>query len=147
MAIPRTLQGWIEAMFKTERRQSAVFTLPLLGIGWWLAAVYFASAFPISEPLFQALTSLVIGTLWVERLFTPPRDALANAFAGLVLVLSLSRDPIFIPSLLVGLAVYFLIVLLSALIASWSQQGEMGLVGSVYDVTHTLAVCGGSASV
>lgn len=57
--------------------------------------------------LFQNLAALVIGTFWMERLFTPPRDALANAFTGLALTLCLLRDPAYIPALLVGLAIYY----------------------------------------
>jgi len=137
-----------QAIFKTERRQSLFFTLVLFFIGWWLAATYFHSRFPIGEPLFQALTALVIGTFLVERLFTPPHDALTNAFAGLVFTSSLSRDPAYIPSLLTGLAIYFGIVLVSALFASWRQQGDVpGSSDQAYDLAYAFAVSGGRASV
>lgn len=112
----------IRAVFKTERRQSAVFTLTLFAVGWGLTATYFHSLFPISEPLFQNIAALVIGTFWVERLFTPPRDALANAFAGLALTLSLLRDRTYIPPLLTGLTIYYAIVLVSALHATFHQR-------------------------
>jgi len=138
----------IQAVFKTERRQSAVFTLMLFAVGWGLAATYFHSLFPISEPLFQNLAALVIGTFWVERLFTPPRDALANAFAGLALTLSLLRDPTYIPPLLTGLTIYYAIVLVSALFASWRQRGDApGPFGRAYDLTYAFAVSGSRASV
>lgn len=136
----------IRVVFKTERRQSAVFTLILFAVGWGLAATYFHSWFPINEPLFQNLAALVIGTFWVERLFTPPRDALANAFAGLALTLSLLRDPTYIPPLLTGLTIYYAIVLVSALFASWRQRGDApGPFGRAYDLTYAFAVSGGRA--
>jgi len=138
----------IQAVFKTERRQSVFFTLILFAVGWGLAATYFHSLFPISEPLFQNLAALVIGTFWVERLFTPPRDALTNAFAGLALTLSLLRDPTYISPLLTGLTIYYAIVLVSALFASWRQQGDApGPFGRAYDLTYAFAVSGGRASV
>lgn len=142
------LTNGIRAVFKTERRQSAVSTLLLFAVGWALATTYFNSWFPIKEPLFQTLTALVIGTFWAQRLFTPPRDALTNAFAGLVFALSMLRDPIYIPSLLTGLAIYYVMVLLSAGFASWRQQGEAhGPFGRAYDLTYAFAVSGGRASV
>ena len=39
----------IQQVFKTERRQSAVFTVVLFAVGWGLASTYFHSWFPISE--------------------------------------------------------------------------------------------------
>ncbi|HEC35052.1 MAG TPA: ATP-binding protein [Anaerolineae bacterium] len=144
----RRLIDGIQAVFKTERRQSVFFTLILFAVGWGLAATYSHSLFPISEPLFQSLAALVIGTFWVERLFTPPRDALANAFAGLVFALSLLRDPTYVPPLLTGLTIYFGIVLVSAAFASWRQRGDAPEpFGRAYDLTYAFAVSGGRASV
>jgi len=142
------LSGLVRAVFRTERRQGVVFTLILLPVGWQLAAAYFQAGFPIDEPVFFNFTALVVGMLWMERLFTPPRDAAANAFTGLALTLCLLRDPVYIRSLLIGLAVYYGVVLVSALFASWRQGGEApGPIGWAYGLSYAFAVSWGKASV